>query len=536
MQASLRQLKDHIIVGAGAGGCAAAKCLSIAQLSQKALWLEQHSEPGGSAGYFSRGQPRRSFEAGATQLIECRDGQLQNTLYSLAPSEYQKHVAQLFEHIPSITQHWPSNSRKVRLLANGSCAWAGDRPATPEELTEIATLEQFLKVSADDAQWMWALMQSIPRFPIQSLSDIVRALKLFSQIPLRKKIELPALMLRSARGMMNKLNIKRHGLADDVISGLLIDTTQSTPEKSPWLAAAMGVSILSRGIFRCRGGMRNYFRPFVSSFEQHGGTYKPNELVTQIATHSEGFLVTTQNVRSGEVSQALATHSLILNLTVWNMISGLIPENDPIRTTRVYKKWQKRCKKERGWGAFAVYALIPDNPSWTDTPQYHQIFPSTDEPPLVQSSLYVSIPARSDPSNPEGFRVLTATLHVDFEQRFTDELKTQITQSLVRRIEEALSTRLSNIESATPSTYARYTRRLHGQVGGFQLSFRNFLFLALPSMVRHPLGQNTRLLVCGDTFFPGQGVIACSVSGIIAFERACRMSFSRLLKQSKVSP
>jgi phytoene dehydrogenase-like protein len=280
--------------------------------------------------------------------------------------------------------------------------------------------------------------------------------------------------------------------------------------------------------------MRNYFRPFVSSFELRGGCYGPNQLITQIATHPEGFLITSRNARSGNISQYLATHSLILNLTVWDMLSDIIPKNDPLRATRVYKKWKKRCDNERGWGAFAIYALVTDNPLWTDAPQYHQVFPDSIEPDLIQSSLYVSIPSRDDPANPTGFRVLTATIHIDSNQQFSSELKTQTTQLLVKRIERALNSTLSNVESATPSTYARYTQRQHGQVGGFQLSFKNFLFLALPSMVKHPLGKDTRLLLCGDTFFPGQGVIACSVSGIIAFERACKVNFYRLIKQGKV--
>lgn len=525
--------KEHIIVGAGAAGCAAAKCFSAAQLAGSALWLEQHGEPGGSAGYFARGKPKRNFDAGATQLIECREEQLQHTLYCLASVADQAQVSQLFEQIPSITQHWPSELRRVKLWANGSCQWLSERQASEEEEAELEVLERFLDQCAQDAQWMWELMHNIPRFPIQSLSDIRRAWALFCKIPLRKKLSLPFLMLRSARDAMNRAGVKKKGLADDIVSGLLIDTTQSSPERSPWLAAAMGISILSRGIFRCRGGMRNYFRPFVSSFEHHQGTYKPNELVTQITTHTDGFLVTSKNTRSGELSTHLATESLILNLTVWDLLSNIVPQGDPIRETRVYKIWQKRCQHERGWGAFAIYALIPDFAEWDDAPQYHQIFPLHDESPITQSSLYVSIPGRSDPANPSGYRVLTATLHVDSQQNFSTELKAQVTDTLRKRIELALNAKLKNIESATPSTFARYTRRLHGQVGGFQLSFRNFLFLALPSRLRHPLRKKTQLLLCGDTVFPGQGVIACSVSGIIAFERACQLSFKRLLLPTK---
>jgi phytoene dehydrogenase-like protein len=516
-----------VIVGAGAAGSAAAKCFAAANCAGQTIWFEQHSEMGGSAGYFSRGQPRRTFDAGATQLIECASGALQERLYSLAPAKDQAPAEQIFQKIDSITQHWPALARRVVLHADGNVVWNAERPPTPSEQNDIDRLKKFLGTCAKEADWMWKLLADIPRFPPQNFRDVLRALKLFLQVPLRKKITFPYLFLASARHMMRRHGIAKEGLADDVIRGLLVDTTQSTPEHSPWLAAAMGISILSRGIYRCRKGMRAYFRPLLSSFEEHQGSYLPHHQLVRIETHSDGFLLSCRNTHSGDVIQYLATESLMLNLTLWDLCGSLFPENDPVRRTRIFQTWKKKSAHERGWGAWAVYALVEDKPEWDDGPLFHQIFPSPTEHPLLQSSLYVSIPARDDPAHPAGQRVLTATLHVEARD-YSSEERNLFTAQLVARIEEALRSKLSHVESALPATFAKYTGRAHGQVGGFPLTHRNFMFGAPPAQLVHPINKRTKLLLMGDTVFPGQGVVACSVSGIVAFERATNLTFASL--------
>lgn len=530
LTATLLRQSKFVIVGAGAAGSAAAKCLTASQNAPQTIWFEQHSEMGGSAGYFSRGQPRRTFDAGATQLIECATGALQERLYSLAPAHKQEAAERVFERIGSITQHWPALGRSVDLKADGDVVWKTERPPTPEEQRELETLKKFLSHCSKEAEWMWQLLAEIPRFPVQSWSDILRSLRLFLKVPLRKKLAFPYLFFATARTLMRHHGIVQNGLANDVISGLLVDTTQTTPERSPWLAAAMGMSIVQRGIYRCRKGMRAYFRPLQSSFEEHQGTYLPHQQIVRIETHPDGFLLQCRDTRSGDVSPYLATDSLLLNLTLWDVSGSLFPENDPVRQTKVFKRWSKKSARERGWGAWALYALVEDNPEWDAGPLYHQIFPSPQEHPFLQSSLYVSIPARDDPAQPHGQRVLTATLHVE-ARAYTSDERSLLTSQLVKRIEKALGCSLSHVESALPATFAKYTGRAHGQVGGFPLTHHHFMFLAPPAVLVHPLNKKTKLLLMGDTVFPGQGVVACSVSGIVAFERATNLTFASLLEK-----
>ena len=513
-----------------------AKLLSLSSAPGTVLLLEAHAEPGGSAGYFSRGFPRRSFDAGATQLVECSSGQLQAHLFSLGqgstkttPSE-----SQLFEPINSLTQHWPQRNLAVELSAQGHVTLLRGE-LTPKESLE--PLQNFLQRSHNEASWMWNLLGGVPRFPPQSFADVQRALLLFWRMPLLKKILIPLLFLCNTELVARLSGIrKNNSVANDVVKGLLIDTTQTSAQHAPWLAGCMGLSILTRGIVRVRGGMRFFFRKLLGDFTQHGGLYRPSTRVVEVRTVPEGYALVVENVRTLAREQLLCTGNLVLNQTLWNITRGLVPQDDVLHQSPVFKSWKKRASREKGWGAMALYGTVPARICDPEGPWYHQIFPQSGEPDGLQSSLYVSIAGKNDPANPPGQRVFTATLHVESEP--TDVLKTdhskadaaqkraEFSTHLVKRMECALGIEISNVESAVPETFARYTGRWGGMVGGFVLRHRNFLFFAAPARLVHP-NQKTKLLVVGDTVFPGQGVVSCSVSGIIAWERATGLHFDK---------
>lgn len=62
--------------------------------------------------------------------------------------------------------------------------------------------------------------------------------------------------------------------------------------------------------------------------------------------------------------------------------------------------------------------------------------------------------------------------------------------------------------TGTPASWENYTLRAGGSVGGAPLSRRNANLRALPSRVGLP---DFRLV--GDSTFPGQGTVACALSG-----------------------
>jgi hypothetical protein len=68
-----------------------------------------------------------------------------------------------------------------------------------------------------------------------------------------------------------------------------------------------------------------------------------------------------------------------------------------------------------------------------------------------------------------------------------------------------------------PSTFAKYTGRPLGRVGGPPLGFGTFAVHALPSAVQAVGGGF--LALAGDWVFPGQGVVAAGLSGALAASR-----------------
>ena len=82
---------------------------------------------------------------------------------------------------------------------------------------------------------------------------------------------------------------------------------------------------------------------------------------------------------------------------------------------------------------------------------------------------------------------------------------------------------LVHAEFATPRSFARYTRRTLGAVGGPPVAReRNSTFLAVDADVLGP-----GLWVVGDSVFPGQGTMATVLSAIRVVERITGASWAR---------
>ena len=69
MEINIDEEYDNVNIGAGSGGLTVAKLLSETFTHKKSVLFEQHIAPGGCAGYFARGTPKRIYDVGATQLV-----------------------------------------------------------------------------------------------------------------------------------------------------------------------------------------------------------------------------------------------------------------------------------------------------------------------------------------------------------------------------------------------------------------------------------------------------------------------------------
>lgn len=544
---------DYLIIGAGAAGLTAAKLLAASEKEAQVLLVDAHSEPGGQAGHFGRGGPRRVFDAGATQLVDCEPGGLQTQVLRFGTQARLRTFEPTFHRIPQLTHHFLVEGATLTLDAQGRLVFEqgslrcelnaqgeGMTQGLPHALvSDLQALQRVLATCEREAAWMWRVFHHIPRFPLESFADVTRALSLAKVTPPARAALFPVLLGSRFSTVCEALGLrKEHVFARRVLEGLLLDTTQNPSEDSPWLAGLMGVSILRKGIYRAEGGMRSFFRALLTDTRAEGAKVLWRQRATRITAHKDGWVVRLQasSPQGGEreavpqETTVLVRKGLVCNLTLWDMVNVL--ERTPsLEENRTFRAWTETAFEETGWGAFALYATVPDSPELPDSPWYHQVFArAVDHGTLAAEANYVSISGRSDEANPRGERVLTTTVHVP-ARTLSSEERLFLCQAITARTEKALGCELRHVETATPHTFARFTHRAKGQVGGLRMSPSRFLLNAPPSFLRVH-GTPAPLCVAGDTVFPGQGVIACIMSGVMAWERLTGRSFRQEVQKS----
>ncbi len=534
----MNETVDVIIIGAGAAGMAATTCFGASEewtgrseKSQRVLLLEQHTAPGGSAGYFARGFPKRLHDAGATQLIACEGRDLQNQLFRLATGR-ELNAFQSLKRIPFIEHHFSeatmAGSTKVRFTTEGTfvCSQTG------AELTEFDALVSFVKQLNQDAQWMWKVFDRFPQFPIRTLGDFVHLADLGFGLSPQEAWRAMRCMQRTVWDEAKRFGIQEHTRSFQIIEALLLDTSQCSAKETPYLVGAMGLSILQKGIYCFQNGMHDLFNPWLKGLQNNPKVeVLKKRRVTSLRFHNNLFHLTVASSPSEiEHFQARNVISTLPIDAIVELTSGT-PQNQ-ISQTKEWSLLNQTAQNTKQWQAVAIYGIAqetdikPHSVSAPELPYFSQIFPR--EHDLIQHALYVSMrptqQGRARAGERVSFRPFTATAHVDSTSDFTtengwsSELCQRIKAELVSRVEGATGLKLENVELGTPQTFEKYTARPDGKVGGLVANFDRFLFRSLPSVIS--LGGKKRmgkLALAGDCFFPGQGVVAASMSGVLAW-------------------
>ncbi len=124
---------------------------------------------------------------------------------------------------------------------------------------------------------------------------------------------------------------------------------------------------------------------------------------------------------------------------------------------------------------------------------------------------------------PENVRVATMSTHVrpadwwGLDRPAYEARKAEYSGRMLRALGQALPgapESLVHAEFATPRSFARYTRRTQGAVGGPPVSRRNSNMMAVS-----PDRLGPGLWLVGDSVFPGQGTMAVVLSAMRVIER-----------------
>ena len=162
---------------------------------------------------------------------------------------------------------------------------------------------------------------------------------------------------------------------------------------------------------------------------------------------------------------------------------------------------------ERGWGAAALFCVLEDR----DLPEdaFHLQLIGDPSAPLIEGNhLLVSVSASHEVSRAgPGKRVATVSTHLRMPADATriDSVQQRMREQLARLAPEL---RIVSSLPASPRTYARFTGRPDGWVGGppRTRSLRNFMGV-FPRPIR------PGLYLVGDSAFPGQSTLATAVGG-----------------------
>ncbi len=258
-----------------------------------------------------------------------------------------------------------------------------------------------------------------------------------------------------------------------------------------------------------------YFNNLSIQIQKNGLDIFYQNRLTAITENEEGFVLELIDTKSNLKQNVLVTNNLFLNLSIYDFIKIYKEENS------YKKKLIKVVNSKNSWTAFALYGYFKEINNFSDGPQYFQIFSSNDEIKELKSSLYVSI---SEIKN--DFRVFTATIHINLSE-IRDENISIYKNKLIDRIERSLAIKILSPEFASQKTFEKYTARENGRVGGLIINSLNSLLNPIPNFYHHK-NNKAKIFLIGDCYFPGQGIISASVSGINAWERAFNCKFSNL--------
>lgn len=499
---------DLVVVGAGMGG------LATAALAQRAgmrtALLEAHTGLGGCAGYFGRGP--YTFDAGATALMGLGDGEPVGDLLRALGLNFRGIPT------PSYRVHLPD--RTLDVVADAGAFERASALAFPGR-ERRRTL--FWRLQAAVGETLFRAASRVPRLPLRSVGDLAYDLRALGL----RGLSAATLSLLTVRDVLRLLGLDGDAPFRALIAMLLQDTAQAGPETVPFANAAACLQAYRLGLSRPEGGMRALVEGIGLRFGALGGDLRTATLVDRVEPTGGGgggFTVVTRR------RQRLAARQVALNLPL-DLAAAVLGRALQGRLAR------GEARSRAVWSAFTGYVAFDRAAVDDQSPLFHQVLRSYDRPIHDGNNVLVSLSTPGDPGyGPTGVRVATLSTHtapadwLGLDRDAYDAKKRDYSGRLLAALGRAIPDapgRLVHAEFASPRSFARYTRRKAGAVGGPPVSRGNSNALSVHSDVFGP-----GLWVVGDSVFPGQGTLAAVLSAVRVVERITGRSWSDLKTMS----
>jgi C-3',4' desaturase CrtD len=493
-----------VVIGAGIGGLTAAALL--AHRGYQVQVYDQAIVPGGCASTFSR--RGFTFDVGATQVAGLEPGGIHHRIFS----ELGIALPEATPCDPACAVYLPGEKEPISV-------WRDPERWRAERQRQFPGSEPFWRLLNDLFQASWAFQSRDPVLPPRNLWDgwqLLQALRPDTLITVPHTFSTVGDALRG------------YGLGGDRRLRLFLDLqlklySQVNADETALLyaATALGVSQAPLGLFHLQGSMQVLSDRLVSALERDGGQLHMRHSVEQIELtqgHPSGVWV--RNSKTGERWLEPADQ-VVANVTVQDLMR-LLGENKPAGYAHRVDKLHPPS------GAFVLYlgveaAAIPQNCA------PHLQFLYDERGPLGENnSLFVSVSHPGDGRAPEGMATIIASSFVQADRWWGgshsdrvgsdgatyDEMKQQYTEGALARLGEFFDLSPGRIlvqEAGTPRTFARYTARDQGYVGGVGMRLSTFGPFGFAN--RTPIDK---LWLVGDSTHPGEGTAGVSYSALTA--------------------
>lgn len=482
--------KRIVVIGAGIGGLTAAALL--AKRGYGVRVFDQALVAGGCASTFRR--RGFTFDVGATQVAGLEPGGIHHQIFT----ELDVPPPEATPCDPACAVFLPGETQPIQVWRDPD-AWRVERQR------QFPGSEPLWQLFRDLFAPSWRFQGRNPVLPPRNLWDLGRLIQ-----ALRPDI-LPTLPYTFATvGQV----LQSLGLAEDRRLKTFLDLqlklySQVNADETALLyaATALSVSQAPQGLFHLKGSMQGLSDALENALGRDGGRLHRRHTVQHI--HTQGGRVTgvtVQDQRSGETWIEPADQ-VVANVTVQNLVE-LLGDQAP----QGYRHRVKNLPPSSG--AFVVYLGVQAEAIPPDCPPHLQFLYNYDGPIGENNSLFVSVSRPGDGRAPAGHATIIASTFTEvgpwWQTPNYAALKQAYTDGAIRRLSSYFdldAPHLIHGEAATPRTFAHFTARQQGIVGGLGMRVSSY----------GPFGFANRtpipgLWLVGDSTHPGEGTAGVSYS------------------------
>ncbi|MFM1843273.1 MAG: Neurosporene desaturase [Cyanobacteriota bacterium] len=494
-----------IVIGAGIGGLTTGALLAKRGYAVKIY--EQANIPGGCASTFRR--RGFVFDVGATQVAGLEPGGIHHRIFQ----ELGIDLPEATPCDPACAVFLPGETEPINV-------WRDRQQWQRERQRQFPGSERFWQLLNTLFAISWRFQGRDPVLPPRNAWDVGQLVQ-----ALRPDTLLTAPFVGLTVGQALRLL----GLGSDQRLKTFLDLqlklySQVGADETALLyaATALAVSQSPQGLSHLQGSMQVLSDRLVTGLKTHGGELWCRQRVEKIHTENgRAIAVTVRDLKTGETRREVAGQ-VIANLTVQNLVENL---DVPL------PGYQQRVKKlPPSSGAFVIYLGVTEDAIPPDCAPHLQFLYDPTGPIGENNSLFVSVSKPGDGRAPTGFRTLIASSFTDVVPWWQDSpdqyqaRKTHYQQTAIAKLGQYFTLSdhtLIHAESATPRTFAHYTARQQGIVGG--VGQRLFTFGPFGFAPRTPLRN---LWLVGDSVHPGEGTAGVSYSALTIARQICAQSAS----------